>query len=85
MVQWLRICLPMQETQVPHLVQEDSTCCRAIKLVHNYLSQPVLSPSSATREATSMRSPHTTTREQPLLTASRESLRAATKTQRSQK
>ena len=24
--QWLRICLPMQETQVPSLVGEDSTC-----------------------------------------------------------
>ena len=36
-VQWLRICLPMQGTQVPVLVQEDPTCRRATKPVcHNY-------------------------------------------------
>ena len=35
--QWLRIHLPMQETQVPALVREDSTFCRATKPVrHNY-------------------------------------------------
>ena len=35
--QWLRICLPMQETQVRTLVREDSTCRRATKPVrHNY-------------------------------------------------
>ena len=31
MVQWLRICLPMQGTWVPSLVLEDSTCYRATK------------------------------------------------------
>ena len=30
-VQWLRIHLPMQVTQVPFLVWEDSMCCRATK------------------------------------------------------
>ena len=35
-VQWLRICLPMQRTQVQSLVQEDSACLRANKSVdHN--------------------------------------------------
>ena len=35
--QWLRICLPMQGTQVRALVWEDPTCCRATKPVcHNY-------------------------------------------------
>ena len=35
--QWLRICLPMQGTQVRSLVQEDPTCCGATKSVsHNY-------------------------------------------------
>ena len=35
--QWLRICLPMQGTQVRALVGEDSTCRRANKPVcHNY-------------------------------------------------
>ena len=35
--QWLRICLPMQGTQVQILVGEDPTCRRATKPVrHNY-------------------------------------------------
>ena len=35
--QWLRICLPMPETRLRSLVQEDPTCCRATKPVrHNY-------------------------------------------------
>ena len=35
--QWLRLCLPMQGTQVWALVWEDPTCCRATKPVcHNY-------------------------------------------------
>ena len=33
--QWLRICLPMQETRVRALVQEDPTCCVATKPVHH--------------------------------------------------
>ena len=37
MAQWLRICLPMQGTQVRALVREDPTCHRATKPVrHNY-------------------------------------------------
>ena len=37
MVQWLRIHLPMQGTQVRALVQEDPTCRGATKPVrHNY-------------------------------------------------
>ena len=36
-VQWLRICLPMQRTWVRALVREDPTCRRATKPVrHNY-------------------------------------------------
>ena len=36
-VQWLRICLPVQGTQVQSLVREDPTCCGATKPVrHNY-------------------------------------------------
>ena len=36
-VQWLRICLPRQETQVQSLIQEDSTCYGATKpLCQNY-------------------------------------------------
>ena len=36
-VQWLKMCLPMQGTQVPSLVPEDPTCRGATKPVrHNY-------------------------------------------------
>ena len=36
-VQWLRIYLPMQTTQVQSLVLEDSTCCGATKtMYHSY-------------------------------------------------
>ena len=31
-IQWLRICLPMQGTQVQSLVWEDPPCCEAAKL-----------------------------------------------------
>ena len=35
--QWQRILLPMQETWVQSLVQEDPTCCRTKKpMHHNY-------------------------------------------------
>ena len=34
-VQWLRICLPIQETWVQSLVWEDSTCCRATEPLHH--------------------------------------------------
>ena len=70
--QWLRIHLPMQGTWVWSLglVWEDSACCRATKLIyHNYWAWAC----SATREATTVRSLHTATREQPLLAATRES------------
>ena len=42
---------------------------------------PTQSPCSTMREATAMRSPHTTTREQPQLAATREGSSAARKTQ----
>ena len=35
-VQWLRIRLPVQGTQVQFQVQEDPTCCQATKPVRNY-------------------------------------------------
>ena len=71
--QWLRIRLPMQGTRVQSLVREDPTCRGATKSMchnywacalepasHNYWSPRAYSPCSATREATSMRSPRTT-------------------------
>ena len=99
--QWLRIHLPMQGTQVPSLVWEDLTCCRATKPVrHNYWS-----PQATTTEACKPRllklthlepvlrnkrshrneKPVHRKEEQPPLAATRDSPRAAMKTQRSQK
>ena len=34
-VQWLRIRLPRQGTQVRFLAPEDPTCCRAGELMHH--------------------------------------------------
>ena len=77
-VQWLRICLPMQGTRVRALVQEDPTCCKATKPVHhnywacslepashNYWSPHTESPCSAMREATAVKSPCTSTKSSP--------------------
>ena len=37
--QWIRICLPVQETWVQSPIQEDSMCCRSAKPVcHHYRS-----------------------------------------------
>ena len=45
MVQWLRICLPVQGTQVWSLVQEDSTCLVATKpTCHDCWSPHILEP-----------------------------------------
>ena len=76
--QWLRVRLPVQGTRVRALVQEDPTCRGATKPVHhhywacalepvshNYWSPCTWSPCSATREATAMRSPHTTKKSSP--------------------
>ena len=84
-VQWQRILLPMQETMgLRPLVREDPTCCRVTKPLCsraqdtvtepkrcNYWSPWAESPCSPTREATAMRSPHTTARPQPLLATTR--------------
>ena len=72
MVQWLRICLAIGRTQVRSLVWEGPTCLRVIKLMfHNYWAC-TLETCSATREATTRRSPHTI-REWTLLSTARES------------
>ena len=45
-VQWLRICLPLQGTRVQSLVREDPTCCGATKpMRHNYWAR-ALEPAS---------------------------------------
>ena len=81
-VQWLRIHLPMQGTQGQYLAWEDSAHCRATKPTSwNYWNLcTAWSLRSAMGEAPTMRSPHITTRESPLLATTRESLGAAVKT-----
>ena len=86
-VQWLGICLPMKRAQVLSLVWEDFTCnwasvqqllsphsrsfeSQLMKLTHPRAYTP--------QQATAMRSPRTSTREQPLLVATRVSLCTAT-------
>ena len=79
-VQWLGIHLPMQGTWVWSLVWEDLTWCGGTKpMGHTYWSPQALE--TTPREATAMRSPCITTREQPPLVATRESRLTATKTQ----
>ena len=86
--QWLRICLPVQGTRVQTLVQEDPTCRGGTKpMRHNYWARvpQLLSPRSATGEATAMRSLHTTTKSSPLSPQLEKSPRTAAKTEHSQK
>ena len=72
-IQWLRTCLPIRELCVRSLVWEDSTHSGATKpTCCNYWSPSTQNPCSATREATSMRSLSTATREQPALPETRE-------------
>ena len=99
-VQWTRILLPMQGTQVQPLVWEDSSALRAspctttTEPTHQSPGAACLcaaataalriqSPCSTTREASRMRGPCST--REPPLTTTRESPRAAMKTQCNQK
>ena len=62
-VQWLRIHLPKQGTQVRSLVQEEPTGLGAAKPGrHSDRSKSSQSLCSAAREVTTMRSPHITTK-----------------------
>ena len=80
-----RIHLPMHKKQVWSLIWENSTCHRATKPVchnywacapeprsHNYWVHRPWSPRSTTRDLIEMRSPSTTTRQEPWLAATRE-------------
>ena len=59
MAQWLRVCLPVQETRVQALVQEDPTCRGATKacvpqllsLCSRAREPQLLSPRATTTEA----------------------------------
>ena len=82
MVQGLRIHLPMQGTWVQSL--DYSRCHEANKPVfHNY-GAGARASKPHNRRTTAVRSPHTSVKSSPL-TAARERLRAATKTQHDQK
>ena len=91
--QWLRIHLPTQGTWVRALVREDPTCHGATKPAnHNYWAREpqLLKPARLEPVLRNKRSHHDEkpahrNEEQPPLAATRESLRAAPKTQRSQK
>ena len=78
MVQWLRIHLPKQGTQVQSAAEEDSICFGTTKPVSQLLSacsrvhvlqllKPPLLGGSETRKASTMRSPCTATRSSPHL------------------
>ena len=80
-VQWSRICLPVQETQVLSLVPKDSACHKATEPVCHHCWAHGLQPLKPTRsEATAASGLCTATREQNPLMATRESPQAAMKT-----
>ena len=65
-VQWLKICLPIQGTWVRSLVWEDLTCLRPARTMrHNYWSPGVQSLCSPPRETTATRSPCTIPKSSP--------------------
>ena len=79
-VQWLRICLPMQGTRVRALVWEDPTCRGAAGPVsHNYWA------CASGACAPQQERPAHRDEERPPLAATRESPRTETKTQHCQK
>ena len=63
-VQWLRIHLPMQGTQIGFPIREDSTCCGAKPMCHNYWAH-VPEPESCNTEACTPRA-HAPEEEKPL-------------------
>ena len=71
MVQWLRICLSMQETQVRSLVREDCTCLRATKPVL-CCQACTLEPELYKKRSHCNGNPTQSAREQPPLNTTRE-------------
>ena len=70
--QWLRICLPMQETRVWSLVREDPMCCWTTKsMCHNYWAG-TLEPVLCNKRSCHNEKPCTETREQPVIATTRE-------------
>ena len=83
-VQWLRIHLPIQGTQVQSPVWEDSTCHRATKTEPQLLSWRARAHTPR-QENPPDEKPATAAREQGPLVTTRESLCTAVKTQHDQK
>ena len=82
-VQWLRICLPMQGTWVQSLVQElRSTCHRATK--PQLLNLSILEPTIHSKRSRCNEKPTLRNKEEPLLATTRESPHTAMRKQRSQ-
>ena len=81
-VQWLRIHLPLQGTQVRSLVGEDSTGCRATKpMCHNYRSLSALQSVLHNKKSHCNEELMYRNEEEPPLTTARENQSTATKTQ----
>ena len=63
---WWQICLPMKRTQVRSLLREDSACHGAAKTCEPHLLSPCAKGlCSAPREATTVKSPCTTVKNNP--------------------
>ena len=84
MVQWVRIWLPVQGTHTNHLSGRIPQAAERLNPRATTTEARVLQgPWSATGRATASRTPCTTTRQSPLLAATRENPCTATKTQHS--
>ena len=84
LVQWLRIHLPIKGTLVQSLVQKNATCHGQLSPCATTTEPMLQSACSATRSHCSEKPMHCNQRIAPLA-ATKENIRAATKTQHSQK
>ena len=84
-VQWLRICLPMQGTRVRALVWEDPTCRGATRPVSHSYWACASGACAPKQERPHNERPAHRDEEWPPLSATRESPRTETKTQHSHK
>ena len=80
-VQWLRICLPMQGTRVLFLIQEDPTCFRATKPLAVTTEAHVLEPIPCNKRSHGSEKPVHHSNLETQLSTSGESLHVVTRTQ----
>ena len=85
MAQWVRVCLPMQVTQVPSLIRENPTCCRATNPCVTTAEAHVLRAHAPQQEKPPEWGASVPQREQARLAATRQSPRAVMEIQHSQK